>query len=182
MLEISCHNCKNYTESAHDDNLVCAVNPDCVDDARSCQHYESISLPVVEPNVIQQAIALRWQTRFDNWKAKAEKEAENLGVEIMIEEPPVPTEWIVPLALEQHIQRILPEVLFRLQKYHPQYASLTAEQVAIALINYTEQQMLGWCIPNPKKLIESDYITVTLKEDLQRISGKASDPDEDYIF
>lgn len=182
MLEISCQNCQNYTESVHDGNLVCAVNPDCVDDANNCRHYESIRLPVVEPNVIQQAVALRWQTRFETWKAKAEKDAESLGVEIMISEPPVPTEWIVPLALVHHIQRILPEVLFRLQKYHPQYATLTAQKVAIALINYTKQQMFTWCISNPKKLIEADHLIVTLRDDLNRISGKASDSDEDYMF
>jgi hypothetical protein len=182
MLEISCQNCQNYTEPAHNGNLVCAVNPDCVDDAEKCRHYESISLPVVEPNVIQQAIALRWQTRFQAWRERTQTDAESLKVEILIDEPPAPTEWVVPKALEQHIQRILPEVLFRLQKYYPQYATLTAQQVAVALINYTEQQMFTWCISNPKKLIEADHLIVTLRDDLNRISGKASDSDEDYMF
>ncbi|HEY9671705.1 MAG TPA: hypothetical protein V6D11_09695 [Waterburya sp.] len=35
--------------SAQYGNLVCGVNPDCVDNAEKCRHYESINLPVVEP-------------------------------------------------------------------------------------------------------------------------------------
>lgn len=168
MLEISCQNCQNYTEPAHNKNLVCAVNPDGVDNADKCRHYESINLPVVEPNVIQQAIALRWQTRFKAWKEKTQRDAESLRVEIIIDEPPAPTEWVVPKALTQHLQATLPHILHRIQKYHPKYANLTPEQVVIGIINHIETQMMIWCIDNPSKLIENNWMPMTMRDELER--------------
>ena len=125
-MELTCTNCKFYSQPQHDTDVCCAVNPSGV--ARDCRDYA----PVVMDGLLEAVLISRKEAEYEAFRKVA---IERFGVKMP--DLTFDANWLIPQVVVTSIKDFLPQVMT-----HPKAQGYTQEQVAQALIQWAESRII----------------------------------------